>query len=341
MVKARKYVVKKHFEGVPKKSDFDIVEYELPSLKDGEILIKTEWVSVDPYLRAYNRNIPVPYDQFSYQVGIVEESKHPNYPIGTRVVTHNGWCNYSVVDVTKITTTDTAGLSLQVLYKLPELKGLSPSLGIGAVGMPGITAYYGFLEICQPKAGETVVVTGAAGAVGSVVGQIAKIKGCKVIGFAGSDDKVKWLEEELGFDKAFNYKTVDVQSVLKTAAPKGVDCYFDNVGGEISSLIIAQMNKFGRVSVCGSISSYNEDPKKTPTAPILQPSIVFKELKIEGFIVTRWANRWQEAIVQLITWIKDGQLKPKEHVTVGFDKLYDAFVGMLAGENKGKAVVKI
>ncbi|XP_045448868.1 prostaglandin reductase 1-like [Melitaea cinxia] len=341
MIKARKYVVKKHFEGVPKKSDFDIVEYELPSLKDGEILIKTEWVSVDPYLRAYYRNMPVPYDQFSYQVGIVEESKHPTYPVGIRVVTHNGWCDYSVVNVAKMTAPHTAGFSLEVLYKLPELKGLSPSLGIGAVGMPGITAYYGFLEICQPKAGETVVVTGAAGAVGSVVGQIAKIKGCKVIGFAGSDDKVKWLEEELGFDKAFNYKTVDVQSVLKTAAPKGVDCYFDNVGGEISSLIIAQMNKFGRVSLCGSVSSYNEDPKKTSTGLTLEPSIIFKELKIEGFLVTRWINHWQEAIAQLITWIKDGQLKPKEHVTVGFDKLCDAFVGMLAGENKGKAVVKI
>ncbi|XP_045448426.1 prostaglandin reductase 1-like [Melitaea cinxia] len=341
MVKARKYVVKKYFEGVPKKSDFDIVEYELPPLKDGEILLKTEWVSVDPYLRSYNRKMPVPYDQFSYQVGIVEESKHPTYPVGTRVVTHNGWCDYSVVDVAKITAYTADSDSLEVLYKLPELKGLSPSLGIGAAGMPGIAAYYGFLEICQPKAGETVVVTGAAGAVGSVVGQIAKIKGCKVIGFAGSDDKVKWVEEELGFDKAFNYKTVDVQSVLKNAAPKGVDCYFDTVGGEISSLIITQMNKFGRVSVCGYISAYNEDHKKTPTAPILQPSILFKELKIEGFIVTRWASRWQGAIAQLITWINHGQLKPKEHVTVGFDRLYDAFVGMMAGENKGKAVVKI
>ncbi|XP_046959886.1 prostaglandin reductase 1-like [Vanessa cardui] len=337
MVKARKYVVKKYFEGVPKRSDYELVEYELPPLKDGEVLVKTEWVSVDPYLRAYNRNNPVPYDQFSFQVGIVEQSNDSNYPVGTRIVTHKGWCDYTVVNTAKSLPDN----FLEVTYKLPDLQGLSPSIGIGAVGMPGITAYFGFLEICQPKAGETVVVTGAAGAVGSIVGQIAKIKGCKVIGFAGSDDKVEWLEKELGFDKAINYKTADVQKELKAAAPKGVDCYFDNVGGEISSLIIGQMNKGGRVSVCGSISAYNADPTQTPKATILQPSIVFKELKIEGFIVSRWLNRWPEAITQLITWIKMGQLKPAEHVTVGFDKIFDAFVGMLAGENTGKAVVKV
>ncbi|XP_047529289.1 prostaglandin reductase 1-like [Vanessa atalanta] len=337
MVKAKKYVVKKYFEGVPKRSDFELVEYELPPLKDGEVLVKTEWVSVDPYLRAYNRNVPVPYDQYGFQVGIVEQSNDPNYPVGVRIVTHKGWCDYTVVNPSKVST----GNFTEVTYKLPDLKGMSPSIGIGAVGMPGITAYFGFLELCQPKIGETVVVTGAAGAVGSIVGQIAKIKGCKVIGFAGSDDKVKWLEKELGFDKAINYKTADVQKALQAAAPNGVDCYFDNVGGEISSIIIGQMNKRGRVSVCGSISAYNADPTQIPKATILQPSIVFKELRIEGFVVHRWLDRWPEAITQLITWIKMGQLKPAEHVTVGFDKIFDAFVGMLAGENTGKAVVKI
>ncbi|XP_026487162.1 prostaglandin reductase 1-like [Vanessa tameamea] len=337
MVKAKKYVVKKYFEGVPKRSDFELVEYELPPLKDGEVLVKTEWVSVDPYLRAYNRNVPVPYDQYGFQVGIVEQSNDTNYPVGARIVTHKGWCDYTVVNTSKVST----GNSTEVTYKLPDLKGMSPSIGIGAVGMPGITAYFGFLELCQPKIGETVVVTGAAGAVGSIVGQIAKIKGCKVIGFAGSDDKVKWLEKELGFDKAINYKTADVQKALQAAAPNGVDCYFDNVGGEISSIIMGQMNKRGRVSVCGSISAYNADPTQIPKATILQPSIVFKELRIEGFVVQRWLDRWPEAITQLITWIKMGQLKPAEHVTVGFDKIFDAFVGMLAGENTGKAVVKI
>ncbi|XP_039754507.1 prostaglandin reductase 1-like [Pararge aegeria] len=336
MVKAKKWVVKKYFDGVPKKSDFEIVEYELPSLEGGEILLKTEWISVDPYLRAYNKNIPIPYDQFSFQVGVVQETKNPKYPVGTKVVTHKGWCDYVIVKETQI---EIGQFPKELTYKLPDLQGLSPSLGVGAVGMPGVTAYFGFLELCQPKAGETVVVTGAAGAVGSLVGQIAKIKGCKVIGFAGSEEKCQWLEKELGFDKALNYKKVDAQSALTVAAPQGVDCYFDNVGGELSSVIIGQMNMRGRVAVCGSISAYND--KQLPKATILQPSIVFKELKIEGFIVWRWIDRWSEGFTQLVSWIKSGQLKPAEHTTVGFDKLFDAFIGMLEGQNTGKAVVKV
>ncbi|KAL0849966.1 hypothetical protein ABMA28_011885 [Loxostege sticticalis] len=336
MVKARKYVVKKHFQGVPKKEDFELVEQELSPLKDGEFLAKAEWISVDPYLRAYNSRQSVPYDQFSFQVAVVTETKHPDYPVGTRIVSHKGWRDYSILNpnVTPKELNDK-------FYKLPDLQGLSPSLGVGAVGMPGASAYLGFLDLCKPKPGETVVVTGAAGAVGSLVGQIAKIKGCRVIGFAGSDDKVQWLEKELGFDKAFNYKTVDIRKALQEAAPKGVDCYFDNVGGEISSIIMSQMNSFGRVSVCGSISSYNEDPSKMPKATILQPSLVFKQLKVEGFMIWSWDDRWNEAYAELVKWIKSGQLKTREHVTEGFDKLYDAFVGMLAGENSGKAVVKV
>ncbi|XP_034827128.1 prostaglandin reductase 1-like [Maniola hyperantus] len=335
MVKARKYVVKRHFDGMPKRDDFEIVECELPPIQNGEILVKAEWISVDPYLRAYNRRFPVPYDQFSYQVGLVEDSKDPRFPVGTRVVSHKGWCDYCIINANVFRS------PADIVYKLPDLKGLSNSLGIGAVGLTGATAYFGFLEICKPKMGETVVVTGAAGAVGSLVGQIAKIKGCRVIGFAGSDDKVNWLEKELGFDKAFNYKTVDVQKVLKEAAPKGIDCYFDNVGGEISSIVINQMNDFGRVSVCGSISAYNDDVSKLPKAPILQLAIVSKQLKMEGFLAPRWRDRWSEAFADLSKWIKSGELKTREHVTEGFDSIYDAFIGMLNGENTGKAVVKI
>lgn len=333
MVMARKYVVKKHFEGVPKRDDFEIVEYDLPAVQNGEILVKTEWIAVDPYQRAYNKRYPVPFDQFGYQIGVVEDSKDPRYPVGTRVVSHKGWCDYSVMNA------NVSNSPADVVYKAPDLKGLSPSLAIGAVGMPGATAYFGFLELCKPKTGETVVVTGAAGAVGSLVGQIAKIKGCRVIGFAGSDDKVDWLVKELGFDHAFNYKTIDIRKVLKEAAPKGVDCYFDNVGGEMSSIIMSQMNQYGRVSVCGSISAYNET--SLPTAPIVQVDIVMKELKVEGFLVPRWISRWPEAFADLAKWIKSGQIKVKEHVTEGFDKIYDAFVGMLAGDNTGKSVVKI
>lgn len=333
MVKARKYIVKNKFEGIPKREDFEIVEYDLPPLQNGEILIKVEWVSVDPYVRAYHSNYTLPYDQFGYQVGTVEDSKDPRFPVGVKVVAHKGWCDYCVINSSATTN------FMNKVYKLPNLKGLSQSLGIGAVGMPGASAYFGFLEICKPKAGETVVVSGAAGAVGSLVGQIAKIKGCKVIGLAGSEDKVKWLEKELGFDKALNYKNVDVAVALKSAAPNGVDCYFDNVGGELSSTIINQMNLFGRVSVCGSISSYND--VNIPVATIIQPSVVSKQIRVEGFLVGRWADHWPEAFAELTKWIKSGNIQTKEHVTEGFENIYDAFVGMLKGENVGKAVVKI
>lgn len=336
MVRARKYVVRKYFDGLPKRSDFEIVEQELPPLQDGELLIKTEWISVDPYLRAYNSRYKVPYDQFSIQVGIVEETKDSRYPVGTRIVSHNGWCDYSIA---KVEVPDKARRIFA--YPLPDLRGLSPSLGVGAVGMPGVTAYFGFLEICKPKAGETVVVTGAAGAVGSIVGQIAKLKGCKVVGIAGSDKKVKWLKQELGFDEAFNYKTVNVETALKEAAPNGVDCYFDNVGGELSSTVIRQMNLNGRVATIGSISSYNEDPRNPPKATLLQPSIVAKSLLIQGFRVWDALDRWSDAFGPLVDWIKSGQVNVTEHITEGFSDLPEALLGVLTGDNTGKAVVKI
>nr|XP_049699947.1 prostaglandin reductase 1 isoform X2 [Helicoverpa armigera] len=334
MVKARKYVVKKAFEGLPKREDFEIVEYELPPLKNGEILVKVEWVSVDPYMRAYSSQFSVPYDQFGYQVGLVEDSKDPKFPVGTKVVSHKGWCDYVIIDTNEVDP-------FCSVYKLPEIKGFSDSLGVGAVGMPGAAAYFGLMDICKPKAGETVVVTGAAGAVGSLVGQIAKIKGCKVIGFAGSDEKVKWLEE-IGFDKAINYKTADIKTALQEAAPNGVDCFFDNVGGEISSIIIYQMNQGGRGVIVGSISAYNGDLSNMPKATMLQFPILAKQLKIQGFSIVGFdLNRQFEAHKELSKWIRSGQLKAREHVTEGFENLYDAFVGVLKGENIGKAVVKL
>ena len=220
---------------------------------------------------------------------------------------------------------------------LPDFGSQSYSLAVGACGMPGNTAYFGFLEICDPKEGETVVVTAAAGAVGSLVGQIAKIKGCKVIGFAGSDEKCAWLEKELGFDKAINYKTKELAKALKEAAPKGVDCYFDNVGGELSSIILQQMRPRGRISVCGAISGYND---QIVTVPAPQGLFVWGQLKMEGFIVHRWATRWLEGINQMLSWISEGKIKIEETYTEGFENMPQAFIDMLNGKNTGKAVVK-
>lgn len=212
--------------------------------------MQAEYLSVDPYMRPYMIRYKPGVTMIGGQVAKIVDSKNPKYSVGEFMMGNYGWRSHTVLNPD---VKDPAVMS----YKMPPVGNLPISLGIGYLGMPGNTAYFGLLEICQPKAGETVVVTGAAGAVGSLVGQIAKLKGCHVIGFAGSDDKCQWLEKELQFDKAINYKNGDMKKALKEAAPKGVDCYFDNVGGELSSIIINQMNTFGRVAVCGSISSYN------------------------------------------------------------------------------------
>lgn len=204
--------------------------------------------------------------------------------------------------------------------------------------MPGNTAYFGFLELCEPKAGETVVVTGAAGAVGSLVGQLAKLKGCRVIGFAGSVDKSKWLEKEYGFDRVINYKSANLYKQLKAVAPNGVDCFFDNVGGEASSIIFSQMNDYGRISVCGAISSYNSD---IPKVPAVQSMFVFKQLKMQGFLVWRWSDRWMEGITEFAKLVEEGKLKYRETVTEGFENTPQAFIEMLRGKNFGKAIVKV
>ncbi|XP_050560687.1 prostaglandin reductase 1-like isoform X2 [Spodoptera frugiperda] len=332
MVRARKYVVVNEFKGWPKREDFQIEEHELPPLKDGEILVKTQWLSVDPYMRAHSSKER--YDQFGYNIAVVIETKAADYPVGTKVVSHKGWCDYCILDTNKVYE-DTGKI-----YKLPTMKGLPDSLAVGAVGMPGATAYFGFLEHCRPKPGETVVVTGAAGAVGSLVGQIAKIKGCKVIGFAGSDEKVKWLES-IGFDKAINYKTADTAAALRAAAPQGVDCYYDNVGGELSSTILYQMNQYGRVVVIGFISSYNEDSKNLTKVTPLQPAILFHRLSIRGYVVWESLDKFPEAFEQITKWIQSGKIVAKEHVTEGFENLFDALIGVLRGDNIGKAVVKI
>lgn len=222
---------------------------------------------------------------------------------------------------------------------MPDFGTLSPSLGIGCLGMPGNTAYFGCLEICKPKAGETFVVTAAAGSVGSLVGQIAKLKGCCVVGFAGSDEKCQWLENELGFDKAINYKKGDMTKALKEAAPNGVDCYFDNVGGELSAIIINQMNLRGRVAACGAVSEYNSENEVKVNS--IQKTLILKQLKIEGFVVYRWADRWMEGIEQILLWIKEGKVKYQETVTEGFENLPKAFIEVLQGRNTGKAVVKV
>ncbi|XP_008558227.1 prostaglandin reductase 1 [Microplitis demolitor] len=336
MVVAKKYILVKHFNGEPKPEEFKIVEEELPPIKDGEFLVEAEYLSVDPYMRFFGNRIPINGTMIGGQVAKIIESKDPNYPVGKKIFASLGWRTHSIVNV---------NVSDDILkskpYILTDFGDLPSSLGLGVLGMPGNTAYFGLMEICKPKSGETLVVSGAAGAVGSHVGQLGKNLDLKVIGIAGSDAKCKWITEDLGFDSAINYKTQNVADELKKLAPKGIDCYFDNVGGEISSTVIYQMNEFGRVSVCGSISAYNADPNNLPKCTLIQPAVVPRQLKIEGFIVSRWNDRWNEGIVKNLELIRQKKLVYRETVTEGFDKMVDAFVSMLRGGNIGKAVVKV
>lgn len=326
----------KNFAGEPKPSDFQLKEEQLPDVKDGEILVEAEWMSVDPYMRAYMVRYPPGTKMIGGQVGKVLQSKNKAFQVGDHVFGYLGWASRAIVNPEQTKGDMTKGDVEKIRHTDVPL-----SYHLGVLGMPGHTAYFGLLDLCQPKPGETVVVNGAAGAVGSLVGQIAKIKGCRVIGFAGSDAKCEWLRKSCKFDFAFNYKTCNILNALREAAPNGVDCFFDNVGGTMSSVILSQMNLFGRVAVCGSISSYNADMKDPPLAPVVQPSLVFKQIKMEGFVVSRWRDRFAEATDAMYAWVKEGKLVYQEHVYEGFDNMPHAFIGMLRGENTGKAVVDV
>jgi hypothetical protein len=258
-------------------------------------------------------------------VGQVVESRAEGLAAGDFVTGMWGWQEFAIENAKSVRKLD------------PALAPVSTALGV--LGMPGMTAYFGFLDICKPQAGETVLVSGAAGAVGSLVGQIAKIQGCRAIGVAGTDDKVDWLVKELGLDAGFNYKsTSDYSARLKELCPKGIDCYFDNVGGALTDAVLPQMNVYGRVSICGQISQYNLE--KPELGPRLLSHVLVKQLKVEGFIIFRFQNRYPEGIQQMARWLREGRLKHREEVVEGFENIVKAFIGMLHGENTGKMLVK-
>ena len=319
--------------GMPKESDFALVETPLSAPGEGQALVKTVYLSVDPYMRgritgvrSYADPVNIGDVMVGGTVGQVVESRHPGFTAGDFVLENWGWQEYAVVE----------GKTMRKLD--PNLAPVSTALGV--LGMPGMTAYFGFLEICKPVAGEVVVVSGAAGAVGSLVGQIAKINGCRVVGIAGTDQKVEWLVNELGFDAAFNYKTSpDYIAKLKELCPQGIDCYFDNVGGAITDAVFPLLNLYGRVSVCGQISMYNLE--KPEPGPRLLPFVLVKQLKVEGFIVVRWMSRWPEGITQMAQWLKEGKIQYREEIVNGFGNTVKAFIGMLQGENTGKMLVKV
>ncbi|MEG9462808.1 NADP-dependent oxidoreductase [Bacillus amyloliquefaciens] len=321
-------------KGVPVHDDFRFETIAVPEPKDGEVLVKTSYVSVDPYMRGRMQDTKSYVEPFALDEaitgGVIAEvlTDGDKLKKGDVVIGNLVWQEYSAVNESALRKLDTDIAPAQAY--------------LGILGMTGLTAYFGLLDIGRPKKGETVVVSGAAGAVGSTVGQIAKIKGARVVGIAGSDEKIAYLKEELQFDEAINYKTADdIQKALEQACPDGVDVYFDNVGGPISDAVINLLNEFARIPVCGAISSYNTESEEEDMGPRVQPKLIKTKALMQGFIVSDYADRFSEGAKQLAEWLKDGKLHYEETITEGFNNIPDAFLGLFKGENKGKQIIKV
>ncbi|HKP81284.1 MAG TPA: NADP-dependent oxidoreductase [Pyrinomonadaceae bacterium] len=318
--------------GLPTLENFQFVDTDVPQPSEGEVLVRLRYISVDPYLRGRMREGKSYVEPFqvgqvikSGAVGDVVESRSPKFQPGDVVTGQLGW---RLHDVAKAET----------LMKV--VPGVSPTTALGVLGGTGLTAYFGLLEIGQPKEGETVVVSGAAGAVGIVVCQIAKLKGCRVVGIAGSDEKNQYLSRELGVDATINYKTTEnMFAALKEACPNGIDVYFDNVGGDVTDAVMPLINDFARIVVCGQISMYNSDQPNVGPRP--QPFLLIHKATMQGFIITQYMNRFAEGVTQLAQWFMSGKLKHAESIVEGFENTPRAFIGLFSGENLGKQVVKI
>ena len=318
---------------MPDNHCFKLVTSAIPQPADGQVLLRTRFLSVDPYMRGrmHDRKSYVAPFQLNEVMngGIVAEvieSKSNILAKGDVVVGNLGWQDYSVAGEKEVRKIN------------PDIAPISTALGV--LGMTGLTAYFGLLDIGQPKKDETVVVSGAAGAVGTIVGQIAKIHGCRVVGIAGSDDKTKYVINELGFDTAINYKKAsDLRKSLKEACPNGVDIYFDNVGGAISDAVLSLINNNARIPLCGQISLYNE--RHLPMGPRIQSLLLTHSALMKGFIVRNYADRFDEGIHQLADWLKEKKLKYAENVVDGLENAPQAFIGLFAGENLGKQLVKV
>eukprot|EP01097_Dermamoeba_algensis_P005504 TRINITY_DN3504_c0_g1_i1.p1 TRINITY_DN3504_c0_g1~~TRINITY_DN3504_c0_g1_i1.p1 ORF type:complete len:339 (+),score=120.29 TRINITY_DN3504_c0_g1_i1:66-1082(+) len=323
--------------GLPdSKKDFALVEEDIPQLEQGGVLLKTLYVSVDPYMRGRMKDIKSYFPCFSLNkaldggvVAEVEESKNEKFQKGDLVQGLLSWRDRNVVN-------DVSGL-----HKLPKDSGVPPSYFLGILGMPGMTALLALEIIGQPKQGETLVVSGAAGAVGSLVGQIGKILGLKVVGIAGGPEKISFLKNKLGFDEVIDYKaTDDMKAAISKACPNGVDVYYDNVGGKISDGVSANFNRFGRWVLCGAISQYNNETVET--GPRDEFLLISRSITKQGFIVTQWMGpKWEAGVAKMAGYLKAGKIVAEETLREGLENIPNAFVEMLTGANTGKMIVKI
>lgn len=319
-------------KGKPVVENFETKSIELPEIKEGEILLEPMFYSVDPYMRGRMN------DAKSYT---------PPFEIG-KPITGGGVAKVIKSNTDKFKADDIVAGNLpwqqQCIATEKDLQKIDIAIApasyyLGILGMPGLTAYFGLMHIGKPIAGETVVVSGAAGAVGIVVGQIAKLQGCRVIGIAGSDEKIKLLKETLGFDEGINYKTVaDIKKAIADACPKGVDIYYDNVGGEISDAVISNINFNARIVLCGQIALYNST--EIQMGPRLQPMLLTRSVLMQGFIIGNYQSQFSEGLRHLAMWVQQGKLKYKETIVKGFDKLPAALLGLFSGDNTGKMIVE-
>ena len=330
MATNRRIVLASRPAGAVTVDNFRLETVPLPALEEGQLLVRNRWLSLDPYMRgrmnegrSYAEAQALNETMVGGTAGEVVQSRHPGFAAGDRVVGYLGWQDYGVSDGRQLMKVDTAHVPL--------------SAYLGAVGMPGVTAWYGLNRIIEPKAGETVVVSAASGAVGSVVGQLAKLSSCRAVGIAGGEEKCRYVVEELRFDACIDYKREDVGKALKAAAPDGVDGYFENVGGEIMEAVLPRMNAFGRIALCGLIAGYDGEP-----IPIRNPTwFLVSRLKLQGFIVSEHMQVWPQALKELGGHVGAGRIRYRESVAQGLQSAPEAFIGLLKGRNFGKQLVKL
>ena len=321
----RQWILKLRPDGMPTEADFELVDSPMPSPEYGQVLIKSLWNSLDPYMRGRITSSPIGGVIESEAVGRVMESRLDGINAGDIVRGRIGWQEYGLLDVTSANSVN------------PDYGPISTSIGV--LGMPGLTAYFGLLDVCEPKPGDTVVVSSASGAVGAVVGQIAKIGGCRVIGIAGSDEKVSYVVDELGFDAGINYKAENISEALGLVAPDGVDCYFDNVGGPITEAVMEHLAMYSRTVICGRISEYNES--EPSMGPRILRYVHSTRSRIQGFTVNQYPAQFEDGRAQLARWVKSGEIKYKEDIIEGFENCPKAFIGQLGGANFGKLLIKV
>src|ERR1700753_1622231 len=335
MSQAKRVVLASRPIGEPKASDFRIEEYAPPSPGAGEVALRTIWLSLDPYMRgrmsdgpSYAAPVPIGGVMEGGTGSEAMASNNPGFTKGDIVLSRAGWQTHAISDGKGLAKVD------------PKLAPISTAVGV--LGMPGMTAYTGLLDIGKPQAGETVVVAAASGAVGSAVGQIAKIKGARAVGIAGGKDKCEHVKKELGFDASLDHRDPDLAASLKEACPKGIDVYFENVGGAVLEAVFPLLNPFARMPVCGLIAEYNATQAVAPKfAGSMMRQILTKRLTIRGFIVSDFAARRGDFLRDMSTWVREGKVKYKEFVTEGLDSAPGAFMGLLKGANFGKQLVRV